>query len=334
MMVMISGILKGLSPHIKIKVIHFPFLWRSKGESPMRIFSNQRFEDQLGASVLAVVLGLFLTCGAAKALAGEDLREWSDTTGRHKLTARLQAFSKDAVTLEMADGKLMEIEIAKLGTKDRQYALAHRANLKKADDNPFKEKNAASLEKLAVKLEAIQGQVEGNARDARENAGNLKDLKSKLESSQNQVDAQLVLVKLRAAAARVDALLLDQQFSKVETSCLEGQVRGAEENLKIQDARYEAGTVTQADPLAAKAVLCMFKGCLAWVKGDLPQCQKEYDDAAVACKKCAEISKSQFQVGTIDYTSLFATEAAAKEAELFASRVKEKIAARESRRAK
>ena len=275
----------------------------------MHIFCKRRFEDQRGAGVLAAVIGLFLACGAAKALADEELREWSDTAGQHKLTARLQAFSQGAVTLETADGKLMEIEYGKLSTKDREYVLAHDAALKKADDNPFKEKNAAKLEKLEAKLEESQRQVDVMAQ-------------------------QLILVKLLAAAARVDALLLDQQFSKVEASCLEEQVRGAEGNFKVMDARYKAGTVTGADPLEAKVGLCMFKGCLAWVKGDLLKCQKEFDDAVTACKKRAEIAKAQYQVGTVDYPTLFVAEAAAKEAELCASRVKGRIAAREPRRSK
>jgi hypothetical protein len=78
----------------------------------------------------------------------------------------------------------------------------------------------------------------------------------------------------------------------------------------------------------------MSKGCLAWVKGDLPQCQKENDDAVAACKERADIAIAQYRVGTVDFTTLFAAEAAAKEAELCASRVKGKIAARESRRSK
>ena len=308
------------------------------------LFCKRRFEDQRGASVLAVVVGLFFACGAAKALADEGLREWSDTTGRHKLTARLQAFSQDTVTLEMADGRLMEIKIGKLGTKDRPYVLTHQANLKKADDNPFQEKNAAKLEKLGTKLEKFeaeleesQRQVEENAKEARENAAKLKELEAKLEASQGKVNdmaQQLILVKLRAAAARVDALLLDQQFSKVEASCLEEQVRGAEENLTVLDAKHKAGVLTLADPLEAKAGLCMFKGCLAWVKGDLRQCQKEYDAAAAAWKERAEIARAQYRIGLVDYPTLFAAEAASKEAELCASRVRGKIAARESRRSK
>ena len=142
------------------------------------------------------------------------------------------------MTLETADGKLMEIEYGKLSTKDREYVLAHDAALKKADDNPFKEKNAAKLERLEAKLEATQRQVEDNAQAAKENAEKVKDLEAKLAASQRQVDdlaQQLILVKLRAAAARADALLLDQQFSKAEASCLEEQVQGAEANLKVQE---------------------------------------------------------------------------------------------------
>ena len=153
----------------------------------MHIFCKRRFEDQRGAGVLAAVIGLFLACGAAKALADEELREWSDTAGQHKLTARLQAFSQGGVTLETADGKLMEIEYGKLSTKDREYVLAHDAALKKADDNPFKEKNAAKLERLEAKLEATQRQVEENAQAAKENAEKVKDLEAKLAASQRQV---------------------------------------------------------------------------------------------------------------------------------------------------
>ena len=310
----------------------------------MQMFCKRRFEDRRGASVLAVIIGLFLTCGAAKALANEELREWSDTTGRHKLTARLQAFSEGAVTLEMADGKLMEINIDKLGTKDRPYVLAHYGDLKKADDNPFKEKNAAELERLEAKLKATQRQVEENAQAASDNAAKLDgletklgDLKRELGDTERKLDdmaGQLFFVKLRAAAARTDALLLDQQFSKVEVTCLEDQVRGAEATFKVVNARLEAGSVSELDRQRAKAALFMLKGCVAWVKGDLPQCQKEYDGAVAACKECAEIVRTQQQVGTVDYPTLLLAEAATKEAELCASRVKGRIAARESRRSK
>ncbi len=172
----------------------------------MRMFCKRRFEDQRGASVLAVVIGLFLTCGAAKALADEELREWSDATGRHKLTARLQAYSEGAVTLQTADGKLLEIEIGNLSANDRKYVVAHCADLKKREENPFKEKNAAKLEKLGAKLEKLgakleesRRQIEENAQAARDNAANLKELEAKLAESQSQVDDHGPTIDFRQA---------------------------------------------------------------------------------------------------------------------------------------
>ncbi len=303
----------------------------------MRNLRKTRFENPRGAIAIPAIIGLFLTCGAAKALAGEELREWSDAAGRHKLTARLQAFSDGTVTLQMADGKLMEIESRKLSADDRKHVLAHRADLKKPDDSPFKEKNAVKVEKLEAQLKETKRQIEENAEAAKENVDKLERLERSLKGDIEgiridlaELGRQLYCVNLRAAAAHLDVLLLDQKFSPFEASCLEEQVRGAEDVFKMLDARYQNGRSSLVEPLAAKAGLCTYKGCLAWVKGDLRQCQKEYDDATAACKECARIVKAQVKVGVVDYTALFAAEAAAKDAELRASRVKGRIAARES----
>ncbi len=173
-----------------------------------------------------------------------------------------------------------------------QYVRTHQANLKKADDNPFKEKNAAEIEKLQAKLEETQRQAERNAQAANENADKARELERKLNDTQRQVREmgqqltdQLNSVRLRAAAARADDLLLEREFSKTDISCLEEQIRGAEKYLAVQDARLEAGIVIEVDRFEVKASLGMFKGCLAWVKGDLLQCQKEYDDAAAGARR-------------------------------------------------
>jgi hypothetical protein len=303
----------------------------------MRTFFQTRFADRRGASALAVVLRLFLTCSAARAVAEEALREWSDAAGRHKLTAKLQASSDGAVTLEMADGKLMEIQFTKLSENDRKYVNTHRENLKKPDDNPFKDKNAAKIEKLETRIKAAQREIDEAARAARENADKVNDLERKLDSKIEEcrsevadVARQLFYVNLRAAAARLDALLLDQQLSKLEVSCLEEQIKSVELAYKIADARYQNGRTSVADVLEVKAGLCMYKGCLAWVKGELKQCQKEYDDAVAASKEHVKIVEAQNRVGNVDTTILCAAQAAAKDAELRASRVKERIAAREA----
>ena len=172
--------------------------------------------------------------------------------------------------------------------------------------------------------------AEDRAQEARENA-------AKLQASERHVEVmaqELIQAKIRETAARADALLPDQQFSKVEIGYLEEQVRAAEATLQVLDARYAAGTVTFVNPIEAKAGVCMAKGRLAWAKGDLLQCRKEYDDAVAAWKERADIVRNQYRVGTVDYTSVSAAEAAGREAELCASRVRGRIAARESRRQK
>ena len=247
------------------------------------MYCNRRFEYPRCAGALAIIIGLFLACGAAKALADEELREWSDGTGRHKLTAKLQGYSQDLVTLEMAEGKLMEIDLGKLNADDQKYVLAHRASLKKLDDSPFKEKNAARIEKLETQLKEVRRQIKETGQAANENADKLEGLERKLDTKIEECRSevadlvrQLFYVNLRAAAAHLDALLLEQQLSKAEVSCLEEQVRSVEQMLKIADARYQNGRTSVADVLAVKAGLCSYKGCLAWAKGEVKECQKEY----------------------------------------------------------
>jgi outer membrane protein TolC len=140
------------------------------------------------------------------------------------------------------------------------------------------------------------------------------------EMAQKAIDANN-----REVAARVDALLPDAQFSKTDISHLEEQVKAADENLQIVNARYNAGTVTEADSSAARAQLGIAKGRLAWAKGDLLECQKDYNDAVAAWKLRVAIVKSQYQVGTVDYPTLLASEASQHEAELCASKVKGRI---------
>jgi outer membrane protein TolC len=179
-----------------------------------------------------------------------------------------------------------------------------------------------------VEAERQRSLAEKNAQEARQYAAKLQASESQLE-----VMAQKVIeAKIRETAARVDALLPDQQFSKVELGYLEELVRAAEENFSVMEARYKAGTVGGIDRLEAKAGLCMAKGRLAWAKVDLLQCQKEYDDAVAAWKKRIDIVRIQYQAGTVDYPTVLGAEEAVKEAELSASRVKGRIAARESRR--
>jgi hypothetical protein len=141
--------------------------------------------------------------------------------------------------------------------------LAHRTDLKKPDDNPFKEKNAAKIEKLEAQLKEARGQIDRNAEAAKDNAFKLDALDTKvwkfelkIMETKHDLEGQLYAVNLRAAAAHLDVLLVDRQFSKVEESCLEEQVQGAEDVFSVLDARYKNGRLSLVEPLEAKAGLC------------------------------------------------------------------------------
>lgn len=85
--------------------------------------------------LLAVALGT-MTAAVALAVADGELRTWTDSTGKFKVEARFVSQEKDKVTLKDKDGKLFEIETAKLSADDRK----HLAELAKAPmpDDPFK----------------------------------------------------------------------------------------------------------------------------------------------------------------------------------------------------
>ena len=113
---------------------------------------------------------------------------------------------------------------------------------------------------------ASQAEAERQRSLAEKNAQEAREYAAKVQMSERQVEVmaqEVIETKTRETAARVDVLLPDQQFSKAEIAYLEEQVRAAEANFHVLDARYDAGTVTLADPLGAKAGLCMAKGRLA-----------------------------------------------------------------------
>jgi hypothetical protein len=107
----------------------------------MRFFSALRRAICLRGTATAFLTGCLLALTVGHALAAEEMRDWLDSSGRHRIRGKLQAFEFGKVTLEQANGKVMEIEISKLSTRDQQYVVQHAMGLKKAaEDSPFKEK--------------------------------------------------------------------------------------------------------------------------------------------------------------------------------------------------
>lgn len=73
-------------------------------------------------------------------LAADDLRTWSDTTGKYTLEARFIGIEGGKVILEKEDGSRIQIELSKLKPEDRIEASKLQAKKMAGDaNNPFKE---------------------------------------------------------------------------------------------------------------------------------------------------------------------------------------------------
>lgn len=64
--------------------------------------------------------------------AAEELREWSDASGKYKIEATLLSTTGTKVKLKQKTGKTVEIELSKLSQADQDYVAS-------IEDNPFKE---------------------------------------------------------------------------------------------------------------------------------------------------------------------------------------------------
>jgi hypothetical protein len=88
---------------------------------------------------------------ASSGVFADDLRTWTDVTGKFKIKAKFISEANGTVTLEQEDGDELEIELRKLSAADQRVV----ADLKKqADDSPFKAKSASpftSKSKTAAK---------------------------------------------------------------------------------------------------------------------------------------------------------------------------------------
>jgi WD40 repeat protein len=75
--------------------------------------------------------------------ADQELRTWTDITGKHKIKGTFVSLDDGKVTLEKADGSAIEIDLAKLSKADQKYVAEA---MKSADDNPFETKEPSPFE--------------------------------------------------------------------------------------------------------------------------------------------------------------------------------------------
>ncbi|HVX13033.1 MAG TPA: SHD1 domain-containing protein [Pirellulales bacterium] len=97
---------------------------------------------------LACLLGgIWLAVGLASAPA-EELRTWTDSTGKHKIKGSFVSLEDGTVTLEKDDGSTLEIELKKLSKADQKYVAEA---VKSGGDNPFQTKDPNPFESKTKK---------------------------------------------------------------------------------------------------------------------------------------------------------------------------------------
>ena len=79
---------------------------------------------------LTVLVALILVFGVSSW--AEELRTWTDSTGKHKMEGKFAGMAGTKVKLELKTGKKMEIDLKKLSEADQKYVESLDA------DNPFK----------------------------------------------------------------------------------------------------------------------------------------------------------------------------------------------------
>ena len=101
----------------------------------------------LGLLRLVAVAAAFSFVGVGAA--AEELRTWTDKSGKFKITAKFVSVEDGTVTLEKEDGKTIEIPLEKLSAADQKLvAEASASPFKEKEKNPFAEKGGAKNRKM------------------------------------------------------------------------------------------------------------------------------------------------------------------------------------------
>ena len=201
--------------------------------------------------------------------------------------------------------------------KERHRADESNANAVRAEEN-----SRAALE-YAAKLQLSEAEARANAKKAIDARALAEESARQAKESQRQAE----VMAQKVINARVDALLPTAQFSEEDISYLELQVRTASENLELEKRMLQAGQAAVFEIWEPEAVLCIARGRVAWAKGDLLQCQWEYDDAVAAWKEAVKGNIQRYQIDPdADIKDVRATEAQSAETQLCASKVRGRIA--------
>lgn len=113
-------------------------------------------------------LGLSLSL-AAIAVAQDEMREWTDSTGKFKITASLVEVKEGVAWLENKDGERMKIPVSRLSEADQEYLGANENPFKMAENATPTAPEASSggvwAESKEVDFESVERLYTVNAQD-------------------------------------------------------------------------------------------------------------------------------------------------------------------------
>ena len=77
-----------------------------------------------------------------------ELRQWTDTTGKFQIDAKFVEFVGNQVTLQRADGSMLNVPLSRLSSKDRAFVRAELRRRREADkpkDDPPEKSDAPAV---------------------------------------------------------------------------------------------------------------------------------------------------------------------------------------------
>jgi len=108
-----------------------------------------------GAALLSIGLALTLLAPAF----GQEIRTWTDSTGKFSIEAKFIGAAGGKVTLQREDGSQIEIELSKLSTEDKIHVAEQLAS---GGSNPFVPKAAAGPPMSAAPAAQAAGNLAGS----------------------------------------------------------------------------------------------------------------------------------------------------------------------------
>jgi len=138
--------------------------------------------------------------------------------------------------------------------------------------------------------------------------------------------------KLQSLRADVDYLLVPEKYNQEETGYLETLVRSREAIYKKILPDRKAGMKPTYDEALARYHLHAARAHLAWAKGDVGRCQKEWEPAILVAKTQLEVMRVSYEAGRVGLNRVREAQAQLADAQLNLSKIKRKIAWKQNRR--